>query len=128
MKVKKIIGAAVCVLAALTAMGIISMQKYIDTHTWATVAINGTRDAKTADAYSEQHEYLKGDQISVGTLTLTVTGISHAGTVQFTVKNGTLTDAGGNEIKKDVLEENIQKEYTSGDDHFSLCVVSHRYQ
>ncbi|MBP0987735.1 MAG: hypothetical protein J6S92_05595 [Oscillospiraceae bacterium] len=127
-KAKRIITAAVFVLAALTAIGIISIQKYTDKHTWATVAINGTSITDIADAYSETHEYLKNDLISIGTLTLRITDISHKGTVQFAVKNGTLKDADGDEITKDVLEDNVPKDYSAGSDHFSLCVVSHRYQ
>lgn len=119
----------ICLL--LSVLGVItfhSIQKYTDTHTWATVAVNGEHHGDTDDAYSDQREYLKNDQLSVGTLTLVITDITHDGTVTFKVKNGELKNQSGAVIEEDILTLNQAKYYQSDKDSFSLRVTSNRYQ
>ncbi len=127
-KALKIIIPILVILAIIIIICVVSVNKYFDTHTWSTVEISGVSDGETEDAYYEQRECLKDDQISVGTLTLVVTNIEHDGTLQFSVKYGELKDDEGNVIKTDELKLMEQKHYKSGNDSFSLRITSHGYE
>lgn len=98
------------------------ISKYNDTEKWAAVTISGTRESDTFDAYYDQQKCMKGDQISVGPLTLLVTDIKNDGTVSFSVENGELIDDAGNTIWSDVLTPGEQKDYQSGNDRFMMWV------
>lgn len=123
-----VLGLVLLLLGAIGAMIWRSIQIYSDTHTWATVAVAGEHHGDTDDAYSDQREYLKGEQLSVGTLTLVITDITHDGTVTFRVKYGELTDQSGASVEEDTLTLNQVKYYSTSEDSFSLRVTSNRYQ
>ena len=114
-----------CVLGVIA---VVLAQQYVDTHVWATVMIAGTRDAETADAYMEERECIKGDQINIGTLTLEVTKVDHKGNLSFKVKNGELKDESGNVIRSDEIGKDVVKSYTSENDHFTLRITSNRHE
>lgn len=95
-----------------------------DSNTCSTVAISGTRMSDTADTYYDQQECRKGDQISIGSLTLLVTRVDKKGTLSFEVKHGELANESGETIQSDELKLDEQKNYKSGNDRFSLRVVS----
>ena len=104
------------------------VEEYIDTHTWATVTISGLGENGFSDDYNQQKECRKGDRISIGNVTLLVENVTHKGTVSFSVKQGEFTDESGNVISKDELILKTEKNYRVGNDVFSLCVTSNRYE
>ena len=95
-----------------------------DSNTCVTVSISGTRMAETADAYDYRQECRKGDQISIGSLTLSVIRVDKNGTLSFEVKYGELANESGETIQSDELKLDEQKNYKSGNDRFSLRAVS----
>ena len=128
---KKVLKVCIVIFVILAVIGLFcyhGLRQYFDNNTWATVTVNGTSDGETADTYYDDQECLKGDRISISTLTLEVTNVEHDGTLSFTVKSGELKDESGNKIQKDVLEKGVMKSYKSGSDSFTLCVTSNRYR
>lgn len=82
MKKTAIVIGAVVLLAAIIA-GVIglSVKKYIDTHTWATIRIVEGVNAETNDVFVDSKEYLKGDTVSLDSVTLLIEDITHDGVV-----------------------------------------------
>lgn len=122
-----VIAVLVLVLAAVL-LAVIEINKYIDTHTWATVSISGEIHSDTADAFSEQHEYLKGDSISFGNVTLDITDITHDGEVTFSVEQGNLYNNTGEAVTKDTLTKGEMSSYKLDSGTVSLTVTANRYQ
>lgn len=130
-KKKKIIIIVVTVLVlALSAIVITvaEINKYVDTHTWATVSISGEINSDTADAFSEQREYLKGDSISFGDVILDITDITHDGEVTFSVKQGNMYNESGESVGKDTLTKGVKSNYKLNNGTVSLTVTDNRYQ
>ena len=125
---RKIVIVLFFMLCAFGVLAYMLSLEYIDTHTWATVMIEGTSDGEVADAYMEERECLKGSQIRIGTLSLEVTKVDHKGNLSFKVKNGELKDEAGNVIRSDEIGKGVVKTYTSGNDHFTLRITSNRYE
>lgn len=108
---------------------IYGINKYIDTHSWATIAVDGAySESDVEDAIYYQQECLKGDYISMGSVDIKITEITHDGTVTFKVVMGELKDESGNIIKKDTLELQNKKRYKTPEGYMQLEVVSKRYE
>jgi uncharacterized membrane protein len=108
---------------------IYGINKYIDTHSWATIAVDGAySESDVEDAIYYQQECLKGDYISMGSVDIKITKITHDGTVTFKVVMGELKDESGNIIKKDTLELQNKKGYKIPEGYMQLEVVSNRYE
>lgn len=130
-KKKKIIIIFVTVLVlalSAVAVAVAEINKYIDTHTWATVSISGEINSDTADAFSEQREYLKGDRISFSNVILDITDITHNGEVTFSVEQGNLYNEMGEAIGKDTLTKGEKSNYKLDNGTVSLTVTDNRYQ
>ena len=107
---------------------VVSVNHYFDQNTWATILVNGEVNSDTADAFVDEHEYLKGDRITFGTVILEVTHIEHDGTVSFSVKQGNLYDEKGNEIHIGTLSREEKARYRIENGQVFLCVTGNRYQ
>lgn len=130
-KKKKIIISVIVVLVSILTtviFAVVEMNIYIDTHTWATVSISGEIHSDTADAFSEQYEYLKGDTISFGNVILDITDITHDGEVTFSVKQGNLYNDSGEAVSKDMLIKGVKSEYKLENGTVYLTVTANRYQ
>lgn len=125
---KIIIIAVVFLLALITASVIRSVHKYVDTHTWATIRMTAEINSDTPDSILYEHEYLKGDNIVIGNVTLAITKISTDGTVTFSVQQGELYNEAGKSIDADTIFKNAQSNYKLNDGVMSLTVTSNRYQ
>lgn len=105
---------------------------YIDTHTWATVAANGSGYNEQNGENVEFHnteEILKGDYFDTEFALLYIEEVTHEGTVNFTVYSGCLYDADGNAVASDTLYLNQEKKYYSDKGKCcSICVTSNRYE
>lgn len=102
--------------------------KYIDTHTWATVMVSGELQSDADGEFELTQEYLKGDTITVGDVTLIITYIGTGGTVDIKVQNGNLYDKEGNTVKKFTITPNTQAHFVMDDGTINFRVVSNRYQ
>lgn len=105
-----------------------SINKYVDTHTWATIRITGEIKSDTSDSFVYEHEHLKGDTITIGSAILLITDISTDGTVEFSVKQGYLYNEAGKSIYSDTIVKNTKSNYKLNDGYVSLTVISNRYQ
>lgn len=117
----------ILVLSALLGVSY-EIDHYIDTHTWATVRVSGEIDSDTSDAFSEEHEYLKGDRISFGNVILDITDITHDGTVIFSVEQGELFNKAGETISSDELKKGVTSEYKLNNGTVYFMVTSNRYE
>lgn len=115
------------VLGLIATILISGIKKYIDTHTWATIAVDGIYYG-TDDPFNHQEEYLKGDYFGAGSVDLMITDITHDGTVTFKVMYSELRDESGNIIDKDTLDLHIKKQYRIPEGYMQLEVVSNRYE
>ncbi len=127
-KIIKILLVLLIVVAALIAFLYGEVLKYTDTHTWATIYMTGTMDSDTADTFSEEHEYLKGEDIVIGTTILRITKITHAGDVTFEVKQGEIKNDSGVIVLVDTISLNESKWYRMSNGNFNLRVTNNRYQ
>ncbi len=128
-KIKKIVLTIVITLAALiTVLTVFSVNKYIDTHTWATIDVYGEVHSETDDAFSQRTEYLKGDHISFGNVTLEITDIKTDGEVSFTVIRGNLYDEHRESVINDTLTKNTKSRYLLDNGTVNLMVTDSRYQ
>lgn len=117
------------ILLAITAIiSVHGINRYIDTHTWATISISGENHSDTYDAFNEEHEYLKGERIQIAKISLLITDIDHNGDVAFKVDRGSLFDDDGKEIKKDTISKNIKKSYKTDNGYIDLLVTGSRYE
>ena len=115
-------------LSVTAAICIHEVNRYINTHTWATISLGGTRETDTSDAFYEEHEYMKGDHISTGDISLLITKIRHNGDVTFKVERGSLYDGNGEKIKSDTISKNEKITYRTDNGNIQLNVISVRYE
>lgn len=128
-KKKGIIGLILILLfAGMVICAVVSINHYFDQNTWATILVSGEIHSDTADAFVDEHEYLKGDRITFGTVILEVTQIEHDGTVSFSVKQGRLYDEKGNEIHTGTLSREEKVYYRIENGQVSLSVTANRYR
>ncbi len=128
-KKKGIIGLILILLfAGMASCAVVSINHYFDRNTWATILVSGEIHSDTADAFVDEHEYLKGDRITFGTVILEVTQIEHDGTVSFSVKQGRLYDEKGNEIHTGTLSREGKVYYRIENGQVSLSVTANRYR
>ena len=127
-KFKIIIIILTVILTFLIVSVIKSVNKYIDTHTWATISITGTINSDTSGSFNYEHEYLKGDIIKIGNVILNITDISHDGTVSFSVQQGELYNEEGETIDADTIFKDAKSNYKLHNGFLSLNVTSNRYQ
>lgn len=107
---------------------ITSVNRYCDTHTWATIQITGVLETDTADAFEQDEEHLKGDTISVGDVVLKIDKIKHDGTVNFHVEQGKLTDENGEEVKRGTITYHKKEHYHLENGAVQFQVIGKRYQ
>ena len=112
-------------LAVTIGISIYAVNGYIDTHTWAVISVMGESHSDTADAFEEEHEYQKGDSISIGSVSLKISDITHSGDVSFTVERGNLYKKS---IQKDTVSKNIKKSYKTDNGYVQVLVKSARYE
>lgn len=127
-KKKKIMITIIVVISLLVFVGLffmISIHRYIDTHTWATIKITGEVNTNT---FESEQECLKGDTVSIGNVVLRVTDITHEGEVSFKVEQGKLMDSAGNSIDEVTLTKEDNKEFRLDNGYFNITVISNRFQ
>ncbi|MDO5154939.1 MAG: hypothetical protein Q4D51_03145 [Eubacteriales bacterium] len=105
-----------------------SINRYHDTHTWASIQITGVLETDTSDAFEQSDEYLKGDAITVGDALLRIDDIKHNGTVTFHVERGKLTDENGEEVKTGTITYQKKERYYLEHGTVQLQVISNRYE
>ena len=118
----------VILLAITVIISIHSINRYIDTHTWATVSVSGESHSDMDDAFFEEHEYLKGERISIADISLLITDIDHSGNVTFKVERGSLSSENGEAVKSDTISRNIKKSYKTDNGYIQLSVTGSRYE
>jgi len=101
---------------------------YINTHTWATVTIKGELQSDAAGDFELTQEYLQGDTITVGEVTVLITDIGSEGTVDLKVQSGNLYDSEGNQVKKFSINLDKQAHFTMDDGRVNFMVISNRYE
>lgn len=102
--------------------------KYIDTHTWATVMVSGEIQSDEEGVFELTQEYLKGDTIIVGEVTLEITDIAHNGVVDMKLQSGEMYDSNGNKVKKFSISLDKQGNFTMNNGTVTFQVISNRYQ
>ena len=102
--------------------------RFIDNNTWATVTIEGEITPGANGVFELTQEYLKGDAITVGDVTLKITDIGTEGTVRLKVQSGNLYDTNGNAVKKFKIDLNNGAEYIMDNGSVNFTVISNRYQ
>lgn len=132
MKTKKTI-LILLILLILTGLFIviISVEKYMDRNTWATLQISGTVLSDTADAFDERREFLKGDSYRLHSTTLTIEDITHSGEVLITFHPAVIDNRTGEWVetatigKEDFLRirENCEAKAS-----WQFRVISNRYR
>lgn len=128
-KIKAIIGLILILLfVGMVICAVVSVNHYFDRNTWATIMVNVEINSDTADAFVEEHEYLKGNRITFGTVILEVADIKHDGTISFSVKQGNLYDEKGNEIRTGTLSKGEKMYYRIENGQVFLSVTANRYQ
>lgn len=123
-----IIGMILILVSSAIYIVVYEINYYVDTHTWATVSISGELSSDTSDAFSEEHEYLKGDKIVFGNVILYITDITHDGTVTFSVEQGELCNEAGETVKTAQIKKGVTSGYKLKNGAVSLTVSSNRYQ
>lgn len=123
-----IISVLVIVIALIILFAILSISRYMDTHTWATISVSGEINSFQTDAFAYEQEYLKGDNISFGDIILNITDITHDGTVEFEVQQGDLLNADGETVDTGTLVKNGRADYKLNNGYVSLIVIDNRYQ
>ena len=117
------------VLLAITiAVSVYAVNGYFDSHTWAVISVGGERNTETADAFEQEREYLKGDSISTGDISLLITDITHDGDVTFSVERGSLYTDEGESVKTDTVSKNDKKSYRTDNGYIQIFVKSSRYE
>ena len=127
-KIILLIVAVVFILAFLAISTIRSINKYVDTHTWATIHVAGESSSIASDPFDHEYEYLKGDIIDIGNVKLYITDISTNGTVTFSVQQGYLYNESGKTIDEDTIFKESKSNYKLNNGVVSLTVTSNRYQ
>ena len=130
-KMKKLLigfGIAVFLLFAAGMLFSFSVRRYMDRNTWATVSVTGEIHSDTDEAFAEEHEYLKGGSILFEDVILRVEKITHAGTVTFSVKQGTLCSEAGETVTTGVIERDVQSHYRLNNGSVTLTVTNNRYR
>lgn len=123
-----IISAVVIVIALIIVLAILSISRYMDTHTWATISVSGEMNSFPTDDFAYEQEYLKGDNISFGDIILNITDITHDGTVEFEIQQGDLLNADGESVNDGILVKSDRADYKLNDGYVSLVVTDNRYQ
>lgn len=127
-KIFVIISTVLIVIALIILFAILSISRYVDTHTWATISISGEMNSSPTDAFAYEQEYLKGDNISFGNVILKITDITHDGTVEFEVQQGDLLNSDGESVNDGTLVKNGRADYKLSNGYVSLIVIDNRYQ
>ena len=127
-KIFIIILAVIFILSFLAISVIMSIKKYHDTHTWATIRITGEINSDTADSFDDKHEYSIGDTITIGNVILDITDISTNGNVEFSVKQGHLYNEERKTIESDNILKNTKSNYKLDNEYVSLTVTDNRFQ
>ena len=82
---------------------------------------------ETSDAFEEEHEYLQGDRISLGNVTLLITDITHDGDVSYKVEQGRLMDNGGEEITSGILRPDQTAHFRLDNGYVDILITRHWY-
>lgn len=98
---------------------------YINTHTWATVTASGEI---ASDEFKLTEEYLQGDTITVGDVSVVITDIGSEGTVKIKVQSGNLYDEAGNTVRKFTIDLDRQAHFSMDGGTVTFEVISNRYQ
>lgn len=123
-----IIGVAALILVLLAISVVRSINKYIDTHTWATIHVLCQSNSDDTETLDYEHEYLKGDIITFDNVKLDITDITTDGTVTFSVYQGELYDENGEVIDADTIYKDSKSNYRLNNGVVSLTVTDNRYQ
>lgn len=101
---------------------------YINTHTWATVSVRGEWNDATDDGLALTEEYLQGDTITMGDVSVVITDIGSEGTVKIKVQSGNLYDEAGKTVEKFTIDLDRQAHFSTGGGTVTFEVISNRYQ
>lgn len=132
-RVRLILGLSAVLLAAGAGVVYRSVQKYIDTHTWATISVMTSLETDVSEVTVDEVEVLQGDVFSLHQTEVTVLDVAHDGTVKLAFSPEVTDTASGEEIDNAVLTTasscSLKEHCINGDSSsVRLCVVSHRYQ
>lgn len=104
------------------------INKYIDTHTWATISTVESIEDETSDVFVESAEYLKGDRMRVYSAVLLIEDITHDGTVTFSVSEGALYDENDIQVTEFKIEREKSRNFFQEYGSVEISVGSVRYQ
>lgn len=128
---KKIVAVIIGVIVILMMLGFVlfmSVRRYIDTHTWATIRVVEAIDAETNDVYNDSREYLKGDEIPLKSGTLLIEGITHEGTVEISSSDGVADSNTGKEVHQFTIRCGESYSFKEEKGVVTVYVVSNRYE
>ena len=126
-----IIGAVVSVIWVLAFFVILLVNpyfKYINTHTWATVSAKVELSADADGGVELIEEYLQGDMITAGDVSVVITDIGSEGTVKLKVQSGNLYDEAGNAVEKFKIGLDKPKTLSMDGGTVTFEVTSNRYE
>ena len=101
---------------------------YINTHTWATVSVRGEWNDATDDGLALTEEYLQGDTIAMGDVSVVITDIGSEGTVKIKVQSGNLYEETGKTVEKFTIDLDRQAHFSTDGGTVTFEVISNRYQ
>lgn len=129
MKKTAIVIGAVVLLAAIIA-GVIglSVKKYIDTHTWATIRIVEAINAETSDVFVDSKEYSKGDTVSLDSVTLLIEDITHDGVVTISCSEEVTDSITGETVNSFTINCGEGYSFKEKNGSVTIFVDSRRYE
>lgn len=119
----------IVLLAILCSCGYIAINRYFDTHTWATLRIAETVNADTNDVFEQRVEFLKNDTYPLYATVITIEDITHDGTVTMLFSPAVIDSSTGEEISTVTLKYNEAISFKENENASGMVqVVNFRYQ
>ncbi|MBQ7980050.1 MAG: hypothetical protein IJ305_00415 [Oscillospiraceae bacterium] len=119
----------IVLLAILCGCGYIAINRYFDTHTWATLRITETVNADTNDVFEQRVEFLKNDTYSLYTTVITIEDITHDGIVTMSFSPAVIDSSTKEEISTVTLKYSEAISFKENESAAAMIqVVNFRYQ
>ena len=119
----------IVLLAILCGCGYIAINRYFDTHTWATLRIAETVNTDTNDAFEQRVELLKNDTYSLYATVITIEDVTHDGTVTMSFSPAVIDSSTGEEISTVTLKYSEAVSFKENENASGMVqIVSFRYQ
>lgn len=107
---------------------ILYANNYTNTNTWATITAIGQFESETSDDFRDTQEYLQGDTINVGEVTLEIRDITHEGVVTIEVQEGNLYDNNGAIVDTFIINKGEPTIFRMDNGSVTLSVDSNQYR